>query len=134
MSVSVVVVYWPITNELALTGLGTKVRGMGLLGLGLACRNCTTVRLPNLYRSAALSAVSVESGYTTKEHETVSGLAGQWQFAAWGEWMIASNGTMTQFKYAKGTGSFGPLLQDGTTALVISKAKLFVSIRGVRIS
>ena len=30
---------------------------------------------------------------------------------------------LTQFKY-DGTGSFGPLLQDGTTALVISKAKL----------
>ena len=111
-------------RELALTGLGTKVRGMGALRTGAGVQELYYGTLTNLYRSAALSAaVSVGSGYTTKEHETVSGLACQWQFAAWGEWMIASNGT-DPIQVRKGTGSFGPLLQDGTTALVISKAKL----------
>ena len=102
----------------------TTARGLSALRRQSGVQELFYGTLTEIYRSVALGGpTSVGSGFTTAQHETATGLAGHWQFAPWGEWMLASNGA-SRIQVSKAGAAFANLQQGGTTPLAITSARL----------
>lgn len=99
-------------------------RGLGALRRQTGVQELFYGTLTTLMRSVAFGLpTSVGTGFSTQQHESAVGLAGHWQFAPWGEWMLASNGA-SRIQVSKAGAAFTSLQQGGTSDLAITSARL----------